>query len=177
MPVDVTLPGEEEQFRQRKAMFKAIMAAGAPALAGLVALVSTPHILQETAGMGPLGLLSVAGMAGVLAYLLWRRRWWAGLPAFIAALAAAAFTGYSLARPLAVYYASNPPLDLAGLTAPLILLSPSLVLCILCLSLSVWLAKGMTIARRLGPQPVSRHFWPLMALWVALLAIDLAGVA
>jgi len=177
MPADVILAGEEEIFRQRKAMLKAIMAAAAPALAGLVALVSTPHILQEVAGVGPLGLLAAAGLAGVLAYLLWRRHWWAGLPALMGALATAAFTGYSLARPLAVYYASNPPLDLAGLTAPLILLSPSLVLCVLCLSLARWLGRGMGLARRLGSRPVSRHLWPLMALWLALLAIDLAGLA
>ncbi|MFH1059533.1 MAG: hypothetical protein V1797_12760 [Pseudomonadota bacterium] len=176
MPADVSLPGEDEQFKQRKAMLKAVMAAGAPALAAAVALVSTPRILQDVAGVGPLGLLSLAGLGGVLGYLLWRRHWWAGLPAIAAALATAAFTGYSLARPLAVYYSSNPPLDLAGLTAPLILLSPSLVLCILCLSLSRWLGRGMALARRLGSLPVSRHFWPLIALWLTLLLIDVTGL-
>lgn len=176
MPADVTLPGEDALFRQRKTMLKALMAAAAPALAGAVALVSTPHVLRQPAGLGGLGLLGLAGLAGMLAYLFWRRRWWAGLPALMAALSAAAFTGYSLIRPLAAYYAANPPADLAGLAEPLILISPSLVLCLLCLSLSRWLAKGMGLARRLGAQPVSGHFWPLTALWVALLVIDFTGL-
>lgn len=157
----------------RKRRLKAALASAAPAVVALVTLVSSPQALATAWGVGPLGLLALAGLAGVLTHLLWRGHWWAGLPALVVELGAGILVGGSLARPLLVYYSSNPPLDLAGLTAPLLMLSPSLVLCLLCLSLSWWLMRGMAQARRLGPRPLSRHLWSVSLLWLGLLTWDL----
>lgn len=157
----------------RKRQLRGAMAGSAPAVAALVTLVSNPQALLAAWGLGPLGLLALAGLAGVLVHLVWRGHWWAGLPGLALELGAGILLGGSLARPLLVYYSSNPPLDLAGLTAPLLMLSPSLVLSILCLSLAWWLARGMALARRQGPRPLSRHVWSLGLLWLGLLAWDL----
>lgn len=158
---------------QRRRQLRAAMAGAAPAVAALVTLVSNPMALTAVWGIGPLGLLALAGLAGVLTYLLWQGYWWAGLPVLTVELGAGILVGGSLARPLLIYYSSNPPMDLAGLTAPLLMLSPSLVLSLLCLSLAWWLLRGMAQARRLGPRPLSRHLWSVSLLWLGLLAWDL----
>lgn len=169
------LRGEDDlaAMAVRRRQLRTAMAGLAPAVVALVTLVSSPQALQTTWGVGPLGLLSLAGLAGVLTYLLWRGYWWAGLPALTVELGAGLLLGASLARPLMIYYSSNPPLDLAGLTAPLLMLSPSLVLSLLCLSLAWWLMRGVALARRLGPRPLSRHLWSVSLLWLGLLAWDL----
>jgi CHASE2 domain-containing sensor protein len=75
-------PSPEEREKNR---LKSSLAAAAPALIPLVMIVSTNSVtMLQVASLDRIGLLAAVVVIIALSYLLFRRRWWAGLPAMTA---------------------------------------------------------------------------------------------
>lgn len=156
-----------------KSLLRAALAACAPALAAFVTLISTSVVFSlDTAGLGRMGVTAAGVTAACLAYLLWRGRWWAGLPALAIYAWGAAFFLYKFIRPLAAYLAANPVNNLGDLASPLLLLSPSLVLVMICVILGVAVLKGVRLCRVLAPRTVPLAAWGALILWLLILGGD-----
>lgn len=156
-----------------KALLKGGLAAAAPGLAVLVvALAAEPTNLLQNAGLGFWGLLAVAVELFALGYLLRKARWWAGLPALAACLAAMVFFIFKFLRPLLAYWQYNPTNSLGEALEPLMLLSPQLVLVLIAFTLGLVVLKTVRLARKTGPFPVGRLAWGVMVLWLVILAGD-----
>ena len=156
-----------------KTLVKGGLAAAAPGLAVVViAFTVEPTILLQNVNLGLLGLLGVAVELFALAYLLRKGRWWAGIPALAASLAAVVFFLLKFLRPLLAYWQYNPVKDLGGALEPLMLLSPQLVLALISLTLGLVVFKAVRQARHGAPLAVSRLAWGVMLLWLVILAGD-----
>ncbi|MFH1033411.1 MAG: hypothetical protein V1806_02800 [Pseudomonadota bacterium] len=165
---------EDQELAARKTMLKGCLAAAAPALVSLVVLVSVDTRGFEAAtGLGRMGTLAVGALFLSLSHLLWRRRWWAGLPVTALFASVAAYLGLWVSRPLGAYFAANHISSLGELVPPLVLLSPHLAVGVISLTLAWAVGRAMALAKRLGPAPVSRHVWIVMLVWAAMLAMDL----
>jgi len=103
---------------------------------------------------------------------LWRGRWWAGLPALAAYVLALVYFALKVFRPLSAYFSVNPVEGLHDILSPLMLLSPQLVLVVICIGLGVLVWRAVRVARRLGPRPVSRLAWGLLLVWLLVLGGD-----
>lgn len=165
-----TLPPE---IMTAKTLVKGGLAAAAPGLAVVViAFAVDPTILLRNVNLGLLGLLGVAVELFALAYLLRKARWWAGIPALAASLAAVIFFILKFLRPLLAYWQYNPVKDLGDALEPLMLLSPQLVLALISFTLGLVIFKTMRVARQSEPLKVSRLAWGVMLLWLVILGGD-----
>jgi hypothetical protein len=138
----------------------------------LLTLLITANAVDilQTWHMGRLGMLAAGVVAIGCGFLLWRGRWWAGLPTMAAAGLAALYFAYTFARPMAAYLAAN---DFRDIFQAVIMLSPQLVLAVLCIGLFMLILKGVQLARALGSRPVGKGAWILLGLWLVLLGGDL----
>ncbi|MFH2128517.1 MAG: hypothetical protein ABIK12_18535 [Pseudomonadota bacterium] len=156
-----------------KTLLKGGLAAAAPGLAVLVvALAAEPTNLLQNAKLGFWGLLAVAVELFALGYLLRKARWWAGLPALAACLAAIVFFITAFLRPLLAYWQYNPINSLGDVLEPLMLLSPQLVLVLISFTLGLVVLRTMRLARTAAPGRVTIMAWGVMALWLVILAGD-----
>ena len=163
-------PPAEKAF---KTLIKAAMAAAAPAVAAFVSLVSTSSVsLLTSVHLGEFGVAALGVLAAFLGYLLWKARWWAGLPALLVYAGGAVYFALKFLRPFSAYVEYNPIRDLGDLWGPLMMLSPSLVITLLCVGLGVLVVKGMILARRLQPLSVSPWAWGIILLWLVVLGGD-----
>jgi hypothetical protein len=166
-------PSQPEQAQGWRTLVRGGLAASAPAVVALAGLVSSSAVdLLNTFGLGRLGLAAAGVLAICLGWLLAKGRWWAGAPTLVAAGGAAVVFAYKFARPLAAYIGANPVGGLGDLTTPLIMLSPALVVVVLCVGLFMAVLKAMRAARAIGPRPVARAAWGVLAVWLVLLAGD-----
>lgn len=157
--------------QQFKILLRSSLAASAPAVVVFTLLITANAVdILKTWHMGRLGLAAAGVLSIGLGFLLWRGRWWAGLPTMAAAGLAALYFAYMFARPMAAYLAAN---DFRDIFQALIMLSPQLVLAVLCIGLCMLILKGVRLARELTPRPVGNGAWILLGLWLALLAGDL----
>ncbi|KMY69135.1 hypothetical protein AAU61_06385 [Desulfocarbo indianensis] len=160
---------------QVKTLLRSALAVSAPAVVAFVALISANSLdLLQSVSLSRWGVVAVGVLAVSLGHLLWRGRWWAGLPALAAALIASFYFAFKFARPMAAYLAANPVNGLGDVLHPLVILSPSLVVVVICLALCMASFKGVRLARELGPRPVGRGAWIILGIWLAVLAGDLA---
>ncbi|MBU1157475.1 MAG: hypothetical protein KJ921_16610 [Proteobacteria bacterium] len=156
-----------------KSLLKGGLAAAAPGLAVLVvAMAAEPTNLLQNAKLGFWGLLAVAVELFALGYLLRKARWWAGLPALAASLAAIVFFITTFLRPLLAYWQYNPMNSLGDVLEPLMLLSPQLVLVLISFTLGLVVLRTMRLARTAAPGKVTLLAWGVMALWLVILAGD-----
>jgi hypothetical protein len=159
---------------QFKTLMRSALAVSAPAVVVFTALISASAVsILQTAHVSRLGLAAAGVLALGLGFLLWRGRWWAGLPTMALAAAAAITFAYKFARPMAAYLSANPINSLGDLWHPLLILSPSLVVVVICVALVMASYKGMRLAKAVGPRPVSKKAWIVLWLWLALLGGDL----
>jgi hypothetical protein len=151
------------------------LAASAPAVVALAGLISASSVgLLNTFGLGRLGVAAAGVLSVCLGWLLAKGRWWAGVPTLAAAAAGAVVFSYKFARPFAAYLSANPVQGLGDLTSPLVMLSPALVVVVLCVGLCLAVFKGVRAAREVGPRPVGRAAWGVLLVWLVLLAGDAA---
>ncbi|BEQ14226.1 hypothetical protein [Desulfoferula mesophila] len=156
-----------------KTLLKGGLAAAAPGLAVLVvALAAEPTNLLQNAKLGFWGLLAVAVELFALGYLLRKARWWAGLPALAACLAAIVFFIIAFLRPLLAYWQYNPINSLGEALEPLMLLSPQLVLVLIAFTLGLVVLRTMWLARHTAPAPIGRLALGVMVLWLVILGGD-----
>lgn len=67
-----------------------------------------------------------------------------------------------------LYYQSNPIQSLADVAAPFSVISLHLCLMIIAGSLGWIMLKALRLSRRFGPEPVSKHVWGVMGIWLAI---------
>ena len=154
-------------------MLKAALAAAAPVLAVVVVLISVDAVtVVQFTHLGRIGLAGLGVVLGGLAFLLWRGRWWAGVPAMIiSALAMVAFA-LKFIRPMLAYFQVNPMRGIGDFIHPFVMLSPALVLVLISFVLLRVLVKGVRLARQLAPRPVSNAAWGVILLWAVILVGD-----
>ncbi len=163
----------QEQI-QLKTLLRSALAAAAPAVVAFVALISANAVdLLQIFHLGRVGMAAMGVLAVSLGHLLWRGRWWAGLPSLAAAAVAVVYFAFKFARPMAAYLAANPINSLGDVLHPLVMLSPSLVVVVICVGLVMAIYKGTRLARAMGPRPVGRSAWVIFFVWLALLGGDL----
>lgn len=158
---------EQQRF---KTLFRASLAAAAPSVAFFVASYTTSVVsLISIFGLGRLGVVALGVVTITLAFLLWRGRWWAGVPSLIAAAGGAVWFGIKFARPMYKYLSANPINSLGDLGAPIMMLSPALVVMVIAVGLFLAILKGVRLAREMGPRPVSRRAWIVVIVWLLML--------
>ncbi|MCB2188739.1 MAG: hypothetical protein KQJ78_20155 [Deltaproteobacteria bacterium] len=156
-----------------KRLLKASLAAAGPTLVALVVLMSVNDINQlEYLRLGDLGVLAAGVLLGGLAFLLWRGRWWAAFPALSIYVTGGWFFLEKFIRPMNLYFSVNPYRGVDDLIPPLMMLSPALVIMVLCLALAVAVYQGLRLAQKLAPRPVSLAVWGMLALWLLVLGGD-----
>jgi len=161
-----------EQQLQRE-LVKGGLAAAAPGLATLVvALAMDPVELLSRFHLGFFGMLGVAALLFVMAYLLRKARWWAGIPAMAASAGAMVYFAFAFLRPLNAYLEYNKVSGIGGLLEPLMLLSPQLVMVLIALTLGLLVLKTMRMTRRMDPLPVNRLAWGVLLIWLVILGGD-----
>lgn len=157
--------------QQFKILLRSSLAAAAPVVIVFTALITANAVdILQTAHMGRLGLAAAGVLSIGMGFLLWRGRWWAGLPTMVIAAGAAVYFAYKFARPMAAYLAAN---EFKDVFQAIIMLSPSLVLAVLCIGLCMLIYNGVRLAKQLSPRPVGKGAWILLALWLVLLVGDL----
>ncbi len=156
-----------------KVLLRGALAAAAPGLVPLVALVSVNAVDVLTyVPLDRFGLAAAFVVLTSMGYLLWRGRWWAGLPALLSAAAATVYFSIKFVRPLSAYLKANDINNLGEHLWSLVVLAPSLVLILVSLTAGLVVYKGIQMARKLGPRPVSPVVWGVVILWLLLLAGD-----
>lgn len=157
--------------QQFKILLRASLASAAPAIVVFTLLITANAVdLLQTWHLGRLGMLAAGVLAIGFGFLLWRGRWWAGLPTMAAAGLAALYFAYTFARPMAAYLAAN---DFRDIFQAVIMLSPQLVLAVLCIGLFMLILNGVKLARVLGPRPVGNKAMIVLGIWLVVLAGDL----
>lgn len=157
--------------KQLKALLRSSLAAAAPAVVVFTVLISSNAVnILQTWHLGRLGMLAAGVLAIGCGFLLWRGRWWAGLPTMAAAGAAGLYFAYMFARPMAVYLSAN---DSGDIFQALIILSPQLVLMVICVGLFMLIMKGVRLAKELGTRPVGNKAKIVLGIWLVVLAGDL----
>ncbi|MCF8033092.1 MAG: hypothetical protein K9K66_16160 [Desulfarculaceae bacterium] len=161
-----------EQQLQRE-LVKGGLAAAAPGLAVLVvALAMNPISLLSRFHLGFFGMLGLAALLFVMAYLLRKARWWAGIPAIASSAAAMVFFAMKFLRPLNAYFEYNRAEGIGGVLEPLMLLSPQLVMVLIALTLGLLVLKTIRMTRGMEPLPVNRLAWGVLLLWLVILGGD-----
>lgn len=164
---------DPEQLMINKNLVRGGLAAAAPGLPVLVvAFTVEPVDLLQMAGIGQFGLVGLAVVLFTMGYLLRKARWWAGIPALIAAAWAMVYFARSFVRPLNAYLEYNQTAGFTDLIEPLMLLSPQLVIVLISFTLGLVVFKTMRLARGLAPQPVNRYAWIMMAMWLVIMGGD-----
>ena len=156
-----------------KNILKAAWATAAPAVIPFAVLLTANLAdLLNYASLSRLGIASILVIFLCLAYLV-RRGWWiAGLPSLLVFAGAMVYFTIKFFRPYLAYIEANRPQGFHDYFAPLLMLSPSLVVVVLSLTLSVVLIRGMQSCRFISARPVGRIFWGIAVLWTVLLAGD-----
>ena len=156
-----------------KNILKAAWATAAPAVIPFVLLLTSNLVdLLNYASLSRLGIGSILVLFLCLAYLF-RRGWWiAGLPSLLVFAGAMVFFALKFFRPYLAYIQANPPRGFHDYFSPLLMLSPSLVVVVVSLTLSVVLIRGMQACRFITSQPAGRLFWGIAVLWSLLLVGD-----
>ncbi len=162
-------------MERQRVRLNSSLAAAAPAVIPLVIIISTDALtMLRISALDSLGLLAAAVVILVMSFLLWRRRWWAGLPALaIFALLAVVF-GWKALRPLWAYYQANSFNGQGGGFMPLVMVSPALVIATFALLLGRLVFKGVRVSMAEGGDPVSLKTWGVLFIWLTLLAGDAA---
>jgi hypothetical protein len=154
-------------------MLKAALAAAAPVLAVVVILISVDAVgIMDITHLGRIGLAALGVVLAGLAFLLWRGRWWAGVPAMFVFMFAMVYFALKFIRPLLAYFQVNPLQGVGSVIEPFVMLSPSLVLVLISFLLFRVILRGVKLAKRLAPRPVSTAAWGVILLWVFVLAGD-----
>lgn len=162
-----------QELAQIKVLLRGALAASAPGLVPLVAMVSANAVdVQSVVPLDRFGLAAAFVVLISMGYLLWRGRWWAALPAIASAAASMVYFAFKFIRPLIAYLKANTLDNFGDHVWPLMLLTPHLVLVLLSLTVGLVALKGMTTARALGPRHVSPIAWGVVLLWLLLLAGD-----
>lgn len=162
-----------QDMAKLKVLLRGALAAAAPGLAPLVAMVSINAVDVLTyVPLDRFGLAAAFVVFASLGYLLWRGRWWAGIPALLASIAGMIFFALKFIRPLSAYLKANTIDNLADHLWPLTMLSPSLVFVLVSFTVGLVAYKGMKMSRTLGQRPVSGVAWGVVILWLVLLAGD-----
>jgi hypothetical protein len=160
-----------QDTQQLKIILRSSIAAAAPAVVVFTVLITSNAVgLLQTWHMGRLGMLAAGILAIGLGFLLWRGRWWAGLPTMAAAGLAALYFAYMFARPMAAYLSAN---DFRDIFQAIIVLSPQLVLAVLCAGLFMLISKGVRLVKNMAPRPVGNKARILLGIWLVVLAGDL----
>lgn len=163
-----------EQQLQRE-LVKGGLAAAAPGLAVLVvALAVDPISLLARFHLGFFGMLGLAALLFVMAYLLRKARWWAGFPALAASAGAMVYFAMKFLRPLNAYFEYNKADGIGGVLEPLMLLSPQLVMVLIALTLGLFVLRTMRMTKTMPPLPVNRLAWGVLLLWLVILGGDAA---
>lgn len=159
--------------QEYKTMLKAALAAAAPVLAVAVAVFTLDAVSTlQLAHLGRIGLTGLGVVLGGLAFLLWRGRWWAGLPAMFACLFGMVYFALKFIRPMLFYFQVNPLKGIGDFVHPFVMLSPSLVLLLISFVLFRVIYRGVKLARQLEPRPVSYAAWGVILLWGAVFVGD-----
>jgi len=160
--------------QDRKTALKASLCVAAPALIPLVMLVSinSPALLDLT-GLGRLGIAASSVLFLCLANLFWRGRWWAALPSLLAFAGGALYFISKFVRPFLAYVKVNPVNDITDLGTPFMMLSPSLVGVVICVSLGLVTWRGIRTVHGMAPRRLGRLVLGIMALWGLALAGDI----
>lgn len=160
---------------ERTNRFKCCLAAAAPALVPLVILISTDALtMLKITSLDRLGLLAASVVFITLSYLLWKRRWWAGLPALAIFTLAALIFAWKAFRPLWAYYSVNAFNGPAGGFEPLLMISPALVMILLAVLLGRLVFRGIRSSLSAPAQPITLKTWGVLFIWVAVLIGDAA---
>ena len=163
-------PDEKEKYR-----LKACLAAAAPALIPLVMIISTDSLtMLKVASLDRIGLLAAVVVIVTLSYLLFRRYWWAGLPAMAVFLFTGGLFAIKTIRPLYAYFSVNSFNGPEGGLTPLMMVSPALVILLMSFVLGRLTFRGMVMAYRDKPTPISRAAWGILFIWAAMLIGDAA---
>ena len=152
-----------------KKLLKAAWAASAPSLVPFVLLLSFNQVdLLAWTGLGRLGIISLLVLLFCLAFLFWKGRFWAAVPALAVFAGAMVYFGMVFLRVADKYLAVAPGqyLDL------IMMLSPQLVIIVISITLGLVVWRGVNICWRLGSQPVSKRFWGIVILWTLVLGGD-----
>ena len=150
-------------------LLKAAWAASALAVVPFVLLISFNQVsLLSWTSLGRLGVVSLLVLIFCLAFMFYRGRFWAGLPALAAFGGAIIYFGLSFLR-VADKYLSVAPGRYFDL---FMMCSPHLVIITISLTLGLVVWRGMRICRQLGPQPLSKRFWGIVILWALVLVGD-----
>lgn len=162
----------EEREKER---FKSSLAAAAPALIPLVMIISTDSLtMLEVASLDRIGLLAAVVVIISLSYFLFRRRWWAGLPALTAFTLMGGLFAVKTIRPLYAYFSYNSFNSPEGGLTPFMMISPAVVILLMCFVLGRLTFRGIRMAFKEKPTPISRTAWGVLVIWSALLIGDAA---
>jgi hypothetical protein len=165
-------PSPEEREKNR---LKSSLAAAAPALIPLVMIVSTNSVtMLKVASLDRIGLLAAVVVIIALSYLLFRRRWWAGLPAMTAYIILFGLFAVKTIRPLYAYFSVNSFNSPEGGLTPLMMISPAAVIMLMSFVLGRMTLRGISMAIKDKPIAVSRAAWGILVIWAALLVGDAA---
>lgn len=166
-------PAETAQLEMHKKMMRGAVASAAPGLVLLVVASSVRTLtLLSSVGLGALGLSSLGVVFFCLAYLFKRGHWWAGLPAFLAALGGMAYFIKAFVRPLILYFQANPVQGLGDILEPMFFMSVPLVGVSLCFTLAFTMWQALKLARSLEPMHVGRTAYIALGVWLAFAAAD-----
>lgn len=152
----------------QKMMLRGGIAAAAPGLVAVVAATTAmPATLSTYTGMNSVGVAALGVVFFFLAFLFARSRWWAGLPGLIFVAGAIVYFSIKAGRILTRYYQFNTIQSFADLFSPLSVISLHLCLLIIAGTLGWHMLNALRVGRIIGPQPVSKHVWVLMGIWLA----------
>jgi hypothetical protein len=152
-----------------KYLLKSAWAVSAPAVVPFVLLISFNAVdLLAWTGLGRLGIGALLVLLVGLAYLFWKGRFWAAVPAVLAFGSGLAYFLMSFFRVADKYLSANP-----GQYWELFMMcAPHLVIITICLTLIIVVIKGMKLSWAIGPQPLSRLFVGVLLLWMLALGGD-----
>ncbi len=163
----------KRDMKKVRELFKSCLAVAAPALVPLVIIISTDALtLRRIAPLDRWGYLAISVVLFTLSYLLWKRRWWAGLPSMAVFCLAAAIFSLKAVRPLWAYYRVNSFQGEEGGLMPFLMVSPSLVLVVLAVTLAWFCYKGIRTARGGKPDSVPMKTWGILIVWMVVLLGD-----
>ncbi len=164
-----------ERDKKAKERFKYCLAAAAPALVPLVIIISTDALtMRRLAPLDRWGYLALAVIGVILAYLLWKGKWWAGLPSMAVFALAGVIFAVKAIRPLWAYYQANSFQGESGGLTPFLMVSPALVIVVLAVALARFSYKGVRMVGKGKPGRVSMKTWGILIVWLMVLLGDVA---
>jgi hypothetical protein len=155
-------------------MLKGGLAAAAAGLVAIVAAFTAPlPLLYQYVGMGTMGMAALGIILFYAAFLFTKGRWWAGLPSFCFFGVVAWLFAAQIVRLVMLYFEHNPIKTFNDIIAPFPFISLQLVLVVIALSLCAVIFKAIKLSRSLTLQPINKFVWGAMAMWVAVIALDI----